>query len=111
MNFEQIRRDLQWLRGEDGVVEPSVADDVLARILRPLLLLEGFDMLVRTAPGESDNGFDLEASDRNAGPSEIASIGIQYKHFGDGRRIGTKDVRSLIGSGLRHSHPRLIVLT
>jgi restriction system protein len=109
MNLEKLRQDLQWLRGEDGVVEPWVATDVLARVLRPLLSLEGFDILEQDR-GEPDNGFDLEASNRNVGQNEIASIGIQYKHFGGGRRIGSKDVRSLIGSGLRQSHPRMMLI-
>lgn len=40
MNFDQLRRDLRWLRGEAGVIPGSEAVNILGRILAPLLATE-----------------------------------------------------------------------
>jgi hypothetical protein len=107
MDFEQLRRNLRWLRGKDGVVEASVAENVLARVLEPLLLVEG---LVITRPLAEGVGFDIEATNRDSRQRKISSIVIQYKHFGRGRPIGVREVRSLIDSGLKGPHPRLMLI-
>ncbi len=44
IDFTEVRKNLRWLRGEDGVVPETEAVDVLALVLRPLLLVEGYDI-------------------------------------------------------------------
>lgn len=97
MDFEQLRKDLGWLRVEDGVVEPLIAEAKLGRILEPLLSAEGFGVFVR--PHTRDTGVDFEARSSTNSRS-VAQVGIQYKHFGRGRRIGVANVRELIRTGI-----------
>jgi hypothetical protein len=108
MDYEELRRNLQWLRGEDGVVEPRTAEDVLARVLQPLLSVEGFPHIYR--PPVGDQGFDFEANNPKPEPGKFASVGIQYKHFGRGRPIGVNEVRTLLGAGVVAAHPRLMLI-
>jgi len=89
MDFDQLRRDLQWLRGEDGVVKPAVAEEVLVRILEPLLPLSkdsiGSREQAKRVPTASI--FRRLAVSRNPRPK---TIGIQYKHFGRGDLLVSK---------------------
>jgi restriction system protein len=110
MDYEQLRRDLQWLRGEDGVVEPSQAEEVLGRILQPLLSLEGFDNFARLGGTRDDNGLDFQASNSSSEPGALKTIGIQYKHFGRGQPIGVESVHQVLDAGFLASHDRLMLI-
>jgi restriction system protein len=107
MNFEQLRQDLEWLRKEDGSRHALEAESVLARLLQPLLSHEGFE-IVRQANGR-DSGVDFEATNRDSG-SPISSIGIEYKHSVRGRPIWDRQIRSLVDSGLKRRHARLMLI-
>ncbi len=95
MNFESIRSDLQWLRGEDGVVSAAEAESVLARVLSPLFLSEGLD--VSKPPGNPDLQFDLVAHTSPGDVDRVAiRVVIEYKHHGGGRPIEVDQVENLI---------------
>jgi hypothetical protein len=64
MDFAQLKRDLQWLRGEDSVVPAAEALKVLSRLLSPLLNAEGLKLFEPESPGL---GVDLLAA-RRQGP-------------------------------------------
>ncbi len=55
--FAKIRRDLQWLRGEDGVAPTAEAVTVLTRVLEPLLAAE--HLMLSDAESGGDRGVDL----------------------------------------------------
>ncbi len=89
-------------------MEPCTAEDVLARVLQPLLSIEGFQHIER--PRGGDQGFDFEATNPEPQPGKFASVGIQYKHFGRDRPIGVNEVRTLLGAGVVATHPRLMLI-
>jgi restriction system protein len=91
-DFDRLRRDLQWLRGEDGVVASEQAIEVLARVLAPLLAAEGLDLF---APESAGLGVDLVASVQE-GDTRRASLAIEYKHHGRGQPLGVSAVRGLL---------------
>ncbi len=57
--FESAKADLQWLRGEDGVVSEAKAIERLANVLRPILSTEGYEISIYS--DGRDPGFDLLA--------------------------------------------------
>jgi restriction system protein len=91
MDFNRIRRDLQWLRGEDGVVRAEEAVKVLSRVLAPLLDAEGLSL---SEPEHPDFGMDLCASSADA----RTSVAIEYKHHGHGKPIDVTSMDKLIGN-------------
>jgi len=95
IDFDRVREDLRWLRSEDGVVPEAQATAVLARVLKPLLLVEGFT--VSEQPGRQESGLDLLAKS-STGKSVNAGIGIEYKHHGQGKPIGLETVEQLLHS-------------
>ena len=95
INLESIRNDLQWLRGEDGVVPAAHAEEVLGRVLSPLFRSEGLE--VSPSPGNPDLQFDLVAHTPARGPDRVqVRVVIEYKHHGGGRPIGVDEVDNLI---------------
>lgn len=92
--WNNLRKDLHWLRGEDGVIKHSEAVAVLARILAPLLYAEGLVLFAPDGPGGSA---DLIASTPVGQDSFQASVAINYKHHGQGRPIGIEDIDPLMG--------------
>lgn len=107
MEFEQLRRDLQWLRGEDGVVSAEQAVKVLSRLLAPLLAAEGLDLF---APENLGLGVDLFAATRTADESFKTSVAIEYKHHGRGKPIGVAEVRQLIKNMGATSYERAMLI-
>lgn len=92
-DFNRLRKDLRWLRGEDGVVPASQAEDVLARILAPLLSAEGLDLFAPDGPGM---GVDLVACTPKGADDFQVSVAIEYKHHGRGHPIGLDAVRQFL---------------
>jgi hypothetical protein len=95
VDSDQLRRDLQWLRGEDGVVPAEQAVAVLSRILAPLLHAEGLELF---APESAGLGVDLFAARRSddKGTPYQASVAIEYEHHGQGRPIDADAIDQLI---------------
>ena len=81
MDFQQLRQDLQWLRGEDGVVATAQAIEVLARLLAPLLAAEGLELFAPDSPGLE---VDLCAPTPGGEDGYQVSLEIEYKHHGGG---------------------------
>lgn len=107
IDFPQLRDDLRWLRSEDGVVPESQATAVLARILQPLLSVDGFEL--STQHGAREFGVDLIA--KSSVPSlGQTSIGIEYKHHGLGRPIDIETVQKLLGLAVSVKCDRLILI-
>src|SRR5439155_10546110 len=106
--FAQIRRDLQWLRGEDGVVPAAEAVAVLARVLEPLLALERFT--VSDAEPGRDEGVDLVARRSEAEGADAEYLGIQYKHHGLGRPIEIDAVHQIVGAQTSGPYDRLMLI-
>lgn len=94
MDFEQLQKDLQWLRGEDDVAPASEAIEVLARVLTPLLRAEGLELF---APDSAGLGVDLFAAAPSEESAYKASLAIEYKHHGMGRPIDVDAVETLVG--------------
>jgi hypothetical protein len=98
MDFDQLKRDLQWLRGEDGVVPAKEAEKVLCRLLAPLLATEGLELFAPEGPGL---GVDLVAAARDAdneGIGHRASLAIEYKHHGQGKPLGVDAINQLMAN-------------
>ncbi|MCX6620644.1 MAG: restriction endonuclease, partial [Acidobacteria bacterium] len=94
VDVAELRRNLHWLRGEDGVVPASQAIEVMARVLAPLLAAEGLDLFAPESPGL---GVDLFATADRREPRQ-ASLAIEYKHYGQGRPLGVDAVRQLLNN-------------
>jgi hypothetical protein len=109
MNYQSIRNDLRWLRGEDGVVAASEATAVLARVLQPLLSVEGYE-LIATDPDSKDLGIDLVARCCGEGLGGRVAVGIEYKHHGRGRPIGVETVRRHVSKARDVPYERLLLI-
>lgn len=104
IDFGELRRDLQWLRSEDGVVARAEATGVLARVLSPLFRREGREISSAENP---DLGVDLYAG--SAG--NLASlVTIQYKHHGEGRPLGVGAVRQFIRNVVSRPYTRAMLI-
>jgi restriction system protein len=97
MDFDRLRRHLQWLRGEDGVVSAGEAVKVLSQVLAPLLATEGLELFGPESPGL---GVDLFAARRrdDEGTPYQASIAIQYEHHGRGKPIDIDSINKLMAN-------------
>ena len=94
-NIESVRRDLQWLRKEDGVVSAAKAEEVLIRVLSPLFRSEGLE--VSHSSGNPNLRFDLIAHTPGGGVERVhVQVVIEYKHHGGGHPIQVDDINSLI---------------
>ena len=101
MDFDQLKTDLQWLRGEDGVVPAADAVKVLSRVLAPLLAEEGLALVEPESSLRAQLGVDLFAArpgDDGTGEqgTQIVSVAIEYKHHGHGKPIDVDAVDQLI---------------
>lgn len=93
--FDRLRSDLQWLRGEDGVVAEETALNVLSRLLSPLFANEGLKIY---EPERLRSGVDLYAG-KHEGDKELRnSVAIEYKHHGRGKPIGVAEIHQLIAN-------------
>lgn len=107
IDFTAVRENLRWLRSEDGVVSEAEAVTVLAKVLRPLLLVEGYD--VSEQHGTEELGIDLlgtPADDK----SPKQNIGIEYKHRGQGKPITLDAVDHLIIASSSMRFDRLMLI-
>ena len=93
MDFQRLRQDLQWLRGEDGVVPASQAIEVLSRLLAPLLAAEGLELFAPDSPGL---GVDLFAAVPGREDGYKVSLAIEYKHHGGGHPLDVAAVEQLL---------------
>lgn len=110
MDFDQLKRDLQWLRGEDGVVPAKDAVKVLSRLLAPLLAEEGLELFEPESP---ELGVDLFAgtrNDDNEGVKYRASVAIEYKHHGQGRPLGVDAIDQLIANMGKTPYDRAMLI-
>jgi restriction system protein len=81
---------------------------VLARILGPLLSLEGYEL--SSATEGKDKEIDFVAK-RIAPAGPPGSIAIEYKHFGQGRPLGEVQVRELQVNPNLSSHDRVMLIS
>jgi restriction system protein len=93
MDFQRLRQDLEWLRGEDGVVPASQAIAVLARLLAPLLAAEGLELFAPDGPGL---GVDLFAASPGREDGYKVSLAIEYKHHGGGHPLDVEAIEQLL---------------
>jgi restriction system protein len=93
MDFNKLRKDLQWLREEDGVVPQPQAITTLARVLGPLLSAEGLELF---APEGLDSGIDLLARTPRGTDKPQTYLSIEYKRRGEGRPIGIEALGQLV---------------
>ena len=110
MDFDQLRRDLQWLRGEDGVVPAKEAVNVLSRLLAPLLAAEGLELFEPESPGLE---VDLVAASRaghDEGTRYRASIAIEYRHHGRGAPLGIDAIDQLIANMGKTPYERAMLI-
>jgi hypothetical protein len=105
--FAKLRSDLQWLRGEDGVVLAAEAVKVLSRLLAPLLATEGLELFEPESPGL---GVDLFAATRTGDENFKASIAIEYKHHGRGGPIGVAEIDQLIANMGKTPYERAMLI-
>ena len=110
MDFDQLKRDLQWLRGEDGVVPEKEALRVLSRLLAPLLAVEGLELFESESRGR---GVDLLAGPRDhygEGVGYRASVAIEYKHRGQGRPLNVNAIEQLIANMGKTPYDRAMLI-
>jgi hypothetical protein len=97
MNVGELRRALDWLNQEDGLVEVSYAVSVLGGVLEKLLPLEGFSQF--TTRDHADSGFDFAAATTPGDNNPIKTLGILYKHQRKGRPLGVQFINEIIRAG------------
>ena len=110
MDFDQLKRDLQWLRGEDGVVPAEEAVKVLSRLLSPLLDAEGLHLFEPESP---ELGVDLFAacrSDDQEGERYRVTVAIEYKHHGGGKPIDVDAIEQLIANMGKTPYDRAMLI-
>lgn len=110
MDFDQLRRDLQWLLGEDGVVPAKEAVNVLSRLLTPLLAAEGLEVFKPEGP---ELGVDLLAGPQegdDGGVRDKVSVAIEYKHHGQGRPIDVDAINLLIANIGKRRYDRVMLI-
>jgi restriction system protein len=110
MDFEQLKRDLQWLRGEDGVVPPAEAVKVLSRLLSPLLDAEGLDLFEPESHGLGVDLFAARRNDDQRSEQYRASIAIEYKHHGGGKPIDIDAIDQLTANIGRTPYDRAMLI-
>jgi restriction system protein len=110
MDFNQLKNDLQWLRGEDGVVPAVQAVKVLSRVLAPLLEAEGLVLFEPESPGLGVDLFAARRSDDGVEDAHKASIAIEYKHHGQGKPIDVNAVNQLITNMGRTPYERAMLI-
>jgi restriction system protein len=110
VDFNQLRRDLQWLRGEDGVVPAKQSVEVLSRILAPLLDAEGLELLAPENPGLGVDLFAARRNDDNEVTPYQASVAIEYKHHGQGRPIDVDAIDQLMANMEKTPYDRAMLI-
>ncbi len=110
MDFDQLKRDLQWLRGEDGVVPAAEAVKVLGRLLSPLLDAEGLDLFEPESPGLGVDLFAARRNDDQEGERYRASVAIEYKHHGGGKPIDVDAIDQLIADMEKTPYDRAMLI-
>ena len=108
--IESISDDLQRLE-TDVNLSPMDFEELLGRVIEPLLDKEGFT-LERTG-GLGDQGIDFHAVRlADDGDSEVERLGIQAKFFRKpGRRVPSTTIRELIGAGLLNGYGRVLLIS
>lgn len=76
---EKIKRDIALFDSDPSALSPIEAENVMARILIPLLVEE--DYVVRSLPVTSDSRFDLIANRPQCSQYQSYSIGIEIRHL------------------------------
>jgi hypothetical protein len=109
MDFEQLRRDLQWLRGEDGVVPAKDAVKVLSRLLAPLLAAESLEIFEPETAGLGVDLFAASRADDHDGGYK-ASVAIEYKHHGGGKPLGIDAIEQLIANMGKTPYDRAMLI-
>jgi restriction system protein len=106
IDFTEVRENLRWLRGEDGIVSEAEAVAVLAKVLRPLLSVEGYEL--SEAQRTLDSRMDLigiTVDDK----SPKQQIGIEYRHHGH-KPIALDGVSPLLDSSSSTEFDRLMLI-
>lgn len=106
MNFEVIRNRLQWLRGEDGVVQPQEAERVMAEVLDPLLFAEGYELSAK----RTDEGMNWIAQRPGDSVSGATDIGIEYKHYTRGIAIDAEAVHNVFRAARGRALDRALLI-
>ena len=93
MDFNKLKKDLQWLRDENGVVPAPQVIDALARVLGPLLTAEGLELF---APEGRDSDVDLIARTPKGADKPQTYVVIEYKRPRGSRPVGIEGVGQLV---------------
>jgi restriction system protein len=110
MDFDELKRDLQWLRGEDGVAPAAEAVKVLGRLLSPLLAAEGLDVFESETHGLGVDLFAARRNDHQARERYRASIAIEYKHHGGGKPIDVDAIDQLTANMGKTPYDRAMLI-
>lgn len=108
MNTDELKRLLQWLRGEDGVAPVSEVESVLGDILDPLLREEGLQLLSRRT--DQDKSIDFAAKPFDSYDGKL-SVVVEYKHYGGGRALNVDAVHQLLGAIASGSFDRALLIS
>src|SRR5690349_7339888 len=76
---EQLKRDIALFNSDRSALSPIEAENVMARILIPLLAED--DYVVRSLPVTSDSRFGLIATRLQSSQYQSYSIGIEIRHL------------------------------
>lgn len=76
---DKIKRDIALFNSDLSALSPIEAENVMARILMPLLAED--DYVVRSLPVTSDSRFDLIANRPQSSQYQSISIGIEIRHL------------------------------
>lgn len=108
--YDRIRGEIDRLE-EISTQSATEAEQILSRVLEPLLNAEGFELRPRGLPGQRDYGIDFRGTrgDEAAGTAE--AIGVEAKFYSKLRDVPLNAVHALIGAGLTQDISRIILVS
>jgi restriction system protein len=106
MSVAQLRTHLQWLRGEDGVVSPEQAEQVMAKVLSAILEVEGY----RFSANKTERHLDFHALRPGDERSSPVSISVEYRHHMEGQALSSAAVQVMLNSALGRGLDRVMLI-
>jgi restriction system protein len=96
------------LQNGAGRIGPLEAERLFMDVLRPLLREDGYEL--SRSSFVRDEGVDVVATRRQSADHQGETLGIDFKYFNPGRRVGVEGVRALIRAAVRKELDRAILL-